>query len=151
MSWDCMPKATRLADPICVFQSPASSGHRGQSWSSWKSQTPRWVPSHSFKVALEDAQAGEGVFIVLNVSPSAQGGLTSEASAEPGQGHAENQQEGPQQKRRRTSDLQDKGTHLLQGQTGPRYVLGASPRHLVHSIGGPAKAPSLLSKGLCET
>ncbi|XP_040588892.1 RBBP8 N-terminal-like protein isoform X2 [Mesocricetus auratus] len=36
------------------------------------------------------------------------GGLTSEASAEPGQGHAENQQEGPQQKRRRTSDLQDK-------------------------------------------
>ncbi|XP_035303007.1 RBBP8 N-terminal-like protein [Cricetulus griseus] len=37
--------------------------------------------------------------------------LTSEASAEPGmpgQGHAEDHHEGPQQKRRRTSDLQDK-------------------------------------------
>lgn len=107
-----MPKATSLANPICVFQSPASSGHRDQSWSHWKGQTPRWVLSHSLKVALADAQAGEGVFVVLNVSP-AQVALTSEASAEPGmpgQGHAEDHHEGPQQKRRRTSDLQDKGT-----------------------------------------
>ncbi|CAH6776662.1 Rbbp8nl [Phodopus roborovskii] len=47
-------------------------------------------------------------------------GLTSEASAEPsmpGQGHAGDHQGGSQQKRRRTSDLQDKGTLLLQRQT----------------------------------
>lgn len=112
LSWYSMPKPTRLADAFCVFQSPARSGHRGQTWSNWKSQTPRWVLSHSFKVALADAQAGKGVF--LSVSPSAQVGLTSEASAEPsvlGEGHAEDHRQGPQQKRKRTSDLQDKGTY----------------------------------------
>ncbi|XP_036040231.1 RBBP8 N-terminal-like protein [Onychomys torridus] len=47
-------------------------------------------------------------------------GLTSEASAEPsvlGEGHAEDHQQGPQQKRKRTSDLQDKGTHLLEAES----------------------------------
>ncbi|CAO2577341.1 RBBP8 N-terminal-like protein [Lemmus lemmus] len=48
-------------------------------------------------------------------------GLTSEASAEssmPGERHAEGHRQGPQQKRKQTSDLQDKGTCLLEGQRG---------------------------------
>lgn len=121
LSWDTMSKATSLADSIDVFQSPARSENRCQSWSNWESQAPRWVLNHSFEVALADAQAGEGLFFALSVFPSAQMGQTSEASAEssmPEEGHAECHRQGPQQKRKRTSDLQDKGTHLLEGQTG---------------------------------
>ncbi|XP_021502011.1 RBBP8 N-terminal-like protein isoform X2 [Meriones unguiculatus] len=47
---------------------------------------------------------------------------TSEASVEPsmpGEGHAEDHPQGPHQKRKRVSDLQDKGNNLLEGQIGP--------------------------------
>ncbi|NP_766619.2 RBBP8 N-terminal-like protein [Mus musculus] len=49
-------------------------------------------------------------------------GLISEASAEPsmpGVGHAEDHQQSQQQKRKRASDLQDKGTYLREGKAGP--------------------------------
>lgn len=56
----------------------------------------------------------ERVFFDLNVSPSAQAGLISESSIETsiaGEGqHAEDLRQGQQQKRKRASDLQDKGT-----------------------------------------
>lgn len=55
------------------------------------------------------------MFFALNVSPSAQVGLLSEASVEPskpGDGHAEDHRQSQQQKRKRASDLQDKGTYL---------------------------------------
>ncbi|XP_038185785.2 RBBP8 N-terminal-like protein [Arvicola amphibius] len=50
-------------------------------------------------------------------------GLTSETSAEssmPGERQAEGHQQGPQQKRKWTPDLQDKGTLLLEGTIGQR-------------------------------
>lgn len=64
----------------------------------------------------------ERVFFALNVSPSAQAGLISEASAEPsmpGVGHAEDHRQSQQQKRKRASDLQNKGTYLREGKMGP--------------------------------
>lgn len=65
----------------------------------------------------------ERLFFALNVSPSAQAGLISEASAElsmPGVGgHAEDHRQSQQQKRKWASDLQDKGTYLREGRTGP--------------------------------
>lgn len=80
------------------------------------------------------------MFLGLSVSPSAQVGLTSEASVEPsipGEGHAEDQQQGPQQKRKRASDLQDKGTYILEGQVGP-VCAGCISSHLENGIWGPA-------------
>lgn len=62
------------------------------------------------------------MFFALNVSPSTQAGLISESSAEPstlGEGHAEDHRQGQQQKRKRASDLQDEGTYLQEGKTGP--------------------------------
>lgn len=61
-------------------------------------------------------------------------GLTSEASAEPsmlGEGHAEDHRQGPQQKRKRTSDLQDKALKKpSQGRRKPKESLtpADSPR-----------------------
>lgn len=62
------------------------------------------------------------MFSALNVSPSTQAGLISESSSEPsmlGEGHAENRGQGQQQKRKRASDLQDKGTYIQEGKAGP--------------------------------
>lgn len=119
-----MPKATRPADPICLSEPSKVTAQRPELEQLEESDTSdsKVGLHHSFKVVLADAQVGEGVFLTLSVSPSAQVVRTSEASVEPsmsGEGHAEDHPQGPQQKRKRVSDLQDKGTYLLEGYIGP--------------------------------
>lgn len=81
----------------------------------------------------------ERVFFALNVSPSTQVGLISESS-DSGEGHAEDHRQAQQQKRKRASDLQDKGTYLQEGKTGPGMWWVCVSGHLENSIWAPAGA-----------
>ncbi|XP_028629988.1 RBBP8 N-terminal-like protein [Grammomys surdaster] len=64
-------------------------------------------------------------------------GLISESS-DSGEGHAEDHRQAQQQKRKRASDLQDKGTYLQEGKTGPGMWWVCVSGHLENSIWAPA-------------